>query len=240
MLSALVRRARPTAAARLHVVPASTSLRRLLVGEGRMASSSLAAASRCLSLGRNLAGVRVVWRHGCGQREWGVLGATGESTLRQLRAMSASTGDKGQSGEGDGNQQAQNSIIEQAYSGESPSDNLPMTTGQKVAAAGRTGMYLGIAGLVLLCGGVIVKELLPTEFSPKTVFDKALGIIQQHPEVTMRIGTKIKGFGRDNGNEGRRNFVSHDIYEDQDGNKICRIKFYVEGTRGKVSSSCLS
>lgn len=35
------------------------------------------------------------------------------------------------------------------------------------------------------------------------------------------------------GKEGRRNFTAHDDFTDEEGHKIVRIKFNVQGTRGK-------
>jgi len=130
------------------------------------------------------------------------------------------------------------SIIQQVQEGHHPSDNLPMTTGQKVVEGGKTAMWLGIFGLALACGGLVAWELRPTRFSPNTIFDKALDAIRENPEVTMRIGEVKKGYGTDHGKgrssgtEGRRNFTAHDEFTDEDGNRIMRIKFNVQGTRG--------
>ena len=57
----------------------------------------------------------------------------------------------------------------------------------------------------------------------------------ENPEVTMRIGTGIVGYGTDynSRSEGRRNFVASDDLTDEDGNRIVRIKFNVKGQRGK-------
>lgn len=110
-----------------------------------------------------------------------------------------------------------------------------MTTGQKVVEGGKTTLVLGLFGVALTCAGLVAWELRPTKFSPTSIFNKALAAVEQHPDVTMRIGTVKKGYGTDHGHksEGRRNFTAHDEFTDEDGNSIVRIKFNVEGTRGK-------
>ena len=45
----------------------------------------------------------------------------------------------------------------------------------------------------------------------------------------------MKAYGRDVGrNEGRRNHVDSRSYQDVDGSKRMRVRFGVEGPRGKV------
>jgi hypothetical protein len=50
------------------------------------------------------------------------------------------------------------------------------------------------------------------------------------------LGTPVKGYGRDYGSsrEGRRNFIDHDEYVDDDGIWRTRVKFNLEGPNGKA------
>jgi hypothetical protein len=110
-----------------------------------------------------------------------------------------------------------------------------MTTGEKVKEGSKTGMILGIAGLVLVCGFYIARELMPTGMSPNTVFSRAFDVAKEHPDVTNRLGTPLTGHGHDHGGrrEGRRNILDSDKYVDEFGQDVVRIKFDLEGPRGK-------
>jgi len=81
------------------------------------------------------------------------------------------------------------------------------------------------------------KELIPTKMSPNTVFDKATDIIRQNREVQQRFGEAFKTYGRDHGGhrEGRRNFIEHTEYVNQDdGTKRTRVRFNLEGPYGQA------
>jgi import inner membrane translocase subunit TIM21 len=74
-----------------------------------------------------------------------------------------------------------------------------------------------------------------SKMSPNRVFDRAFDLIRQDPEVKRRYGDSLKAFGRDHGGrrEGRRNFVEHTEYVDQDdGSKRTRVRFNIEGQYG--------
>jgi len=120
----------------------------------------------------------------------------------------------------------------------SGSENVPTTiTFQQGAKAASTGgIYIGIAALVGVCGFYIAKELMPTSMSPNTVFNNAFESVKLNPEVTSRLGDNIKAYGGDYNRrkEGRRNFVENDVYKDLDGVKRIRVKFNMEGSRGKA------
>jgi mitochondrial import inner membrane translocase subunit TIM21 len=71
--------------------------------------------------------------------------------------------------------------------------------------------------------------------SPNRVFDRSLDIVRKDPEVIRRYGEPIKGYGRDHGGhrEGRRNFIEHTEYVDQeDGSKRTRVRYNIEGRFG--------
>lgn len=125
----------------------------------------------------------------------------------------------------------------QQQDGEEPKNEIVLTPGEQVAAASRLGMYAGIAVFAGFCGYYIVKELLPTKMSPNAVFNKALEKVREHPDVKRRFGDVIKGYGRDhNGKrEGRRNFIEHTEYKnEEDNSNRTRVRFNLEGPRGKA------
>ena len=115
-------------------------------------------------------------------------------------------------------------------------DYAPMlTTAQKVKEGTKTVAILGALGLGVTCAGLVFWNMRPTKYAPKQIFDKALAAVIENPEVTMRIGTGIVGYGTDYNSraEGRRNFVASDDFTDDFGNRVVRIKFNVKGERGK-------
>ena len=78
---------------------------------------------------------------------------------------------------------------------------------------------------------------LSSKMSPNTVFNRALDKARDHPEVSRRFGTPIKGYGRDHGGkrEGRRNFIEHTEYKDEeDGSSRTRVRFNLEGPDGNA------
>ena len=70
--------------------------------------------------------------------------------------------------------------------------------------------------------------------APNTVFNSALDRVNSDSKTAMELGQPIKGYGRDFGGrrEGRRNFVQHQEYEDDDGVAHTRIIFNIEGPKG--------
>lgn len=114
---------------------------------------------------------------------------------------------------------------------------IVLTPGQKVVAASRLTMWAGIFAFASVCAYYIGKELIPTKMSPNVVFNKALEIVRENPEVVRRFGTPLKGYGRDHGGkrEGRRNFIEHTEYtNEEDGSKRVRVRFNLEGPNGKA------
>ena len=103
---------------------------------------------------------------------------------------------KSQSSQGNDQEQVENS-------------ELVLTPGQKVVAASRLSMYLGMGAAAVACLYYIAKELIPTKMSPNSVFNSAVNILRENQEVKMRFGETFKCYGRDHGGhrEGRRNFI---------------------------------
>lgn len=111
-----------------------------------------------------------------------------------------------------------------------------ITFEQKTKAAANGVLWIGILGLIGVSGYYIGRELMPTKLSPNQVFNSAFEVLRDHPEIHAILGDNIKGYGADRSRhrEGRRNFVEHDIYADIDGINRCRVKFNMEGSRGKA------
>lgn len=71
--------------------------------------------------------------------------------------------------------------------------------------------------------------------SPNSVFDRSFDVVRQNSDVVARYGEKLKAYGRDHGGhrEGRRNFVEHKEYVDeQTGVKRTRVRYNIEGQHG--------
>lgn len=71
--------------------------------------------------------------------------------------------------------------------------------------------------------------------SPNSVFDRSFQVIRKDPEILRRYGDSVKAYGRDGGGhkEGRRNFVEHTEYKDeQDGSQRTRVRYNLEGRFG--------
>ena len=94
---------------------------------------------------------------------------------------------------------------------------------------------VGLVGLAGMCGYYIFHELIGgTKLSNNQLFNEVFEEVRNHPEVTGRLGSPVKGYGRDHGGkrEGRRNFIESDEYHDEDGVFVLRIKFNLKGPRG--------
>lgn len=110
---------------------------------------------------------------------------------------------------------------------------IVLTPGQKVAVASRLTMWAGIFTLASACAYYIGKELIPTKMSPNSVFNGASKIIRESSQVTLKYGdSSLKFYGKDHGGhrEGRRNFIEHTQYTNEDdGTKRTRVRFNMEG-----------
>ncbi|KAK1748957.1 mitochondrial import inner membrane translocase subunit Tim21 [Skeletonema marinoi] len=120
---------------------------------------------------------------------------------------------------------------------EATSSEIVLTPGEKVVVGSRLFFWSGVFAFASVCAYYIGKELIPTKMSPNTVFDKATDIIRQNREVQQRFGEAFKTYGRDHGGhrEGRRNFIEHTEYVNQDdGTKRTRVRFNLEGPYGQA------
>lgn len=75
---------------------------------------------------------------------------------------------------------------------------------------------------------------MPTKMSPNAVFDRATSAVRRNEDVKRRFGEAFKTYGRDHGGhrEGRRNFIEHTEYVDEDSSKRTRVRFNLEGQYG--------
>ena len=93
--------------------------------------------------------------------------------------------------------------------------NLVHLSFQEKAATPRDFTIYGVVGaLVLVTGWGIAKELMPVGQSPNKIFSATFDKIRKHPELTARLGSPLKAYGRDlnTKREGRRNFIDHDFW----------------------------
>jgi import inner membrane translocase subunit TIM21 len=133
-----------------------------------------------------------------------------------IRAFSSDTGEKKAKGEtGD-------------VDDDETSKEIVMTPGEKVVAASRLGMWLGIGAFAAVCAYYIGKELFPTyvteselpsfdahascthiclsasvlsrrKMSPNSVFHRSFEVVRNHPDVLRLLGEPVKAYGRDHG-----------------------------------------
>lgn len=105
--------------------------------------------------------------------------------------------------------------------------------GAKKASKGALWLFIGAAAVVTAV--TIIREIIPSRLSGTNVFSDATKIVLEDPDVNRYLGGNVKAYGKDFGGQraGRRNWIENYIYEDEDGLQHCRIKFNVEGNRGK-------
>eukprot|EP00940_MAST-03C_sp_MAST-3C-sp2_P002062 g2062.t1 len=111
-----------------------------------------------------------------------------------------------------------------------------VTVQQGIRNTATNTFILTLAGVALVSGYFIVSELFPSKMSPNSVFNKALKVAKDDGRLKEAIGHPIKGYGRDHGQKrtGRRNFVEHMKFKDEDDIDHTRIRFNAEGPRGKA------
>jgi len=90
---------------------------------------------------------------------------------------------------------------------------------------------LGVTGALLW---VLLSELLSSE-SPNNIYTHAFKLVKLSPEVGDALGTPLRAYGEET-RRGWRRHVSH-VEFIQDGEKVLRMKFYVEGGFGRGTVS---
>lgn len=120
-------------------------------------------------------------------------------------------------------------------------NEIVLTPGEKVVVGTRLTVLGAAFVFVGFCAYHIGKELFPSKMSPNSIFSRATKTILNSEEVKNRFGEPLKAYGREHGGhrEGRRNFIEHTDYTDEeDGSKRCRIRFNLEGQHGKAFVFC--
>ena len=109
-----------------------------------------------------------------------------------------------------------------------------MTVVQQTKRAGTFGLYGALAVAGVASTVFIFREMVPTRMSSNRMFHNALDYARQDVTVESYLGSPLKGYGKPRGaNEGRRNFVDHEAWKDEDGVDHSRIVFALEGPKGK-------
>jgi len=141
------------------------------------------------------------------------------STREVIRAFSSSSEKK-------------NSGSDNSQQDDATSNEIVLTPGEKVQVGGRLLVWSVVGVFAAGCAYFIGKELIPTKMSPNTVFDNAIASVRQDPAMKRIYGDSLKFYGRDHGGhrEGRRNFIEHTEYKDNDdGSNRIRVRFNLEG-----------
>ena len=114
--------------------------------------------------------------------------------------------------------------------------NEAKTTGQKLRWFGIVFTRLGFLILGSYCVYLTAIELFPGRMSPNHLYNAAFEAVRQNAEVIAMTGDNMKAYGRDAGGsaEGRRNHIDQYRYVDEKGSKRTRVRFTVEGSKGKA------
>lgn len=82
-----------------------------------------------------------------------------------------------------------------------------------------------------------INSLLSPPFSsnsPQNIFKDALDRCVNDPQIQDALGAPIKGYGEENSRR-RRRHVAHQIYQTEEGQRLIRMNFYVQGIRNKAT-----
>ena len=78
-----------------------------------------------------------------------------------------------------------------------------------------------------------VRELFPGRMSSTHLYMEASEYLQNNDDVKEMIGTPMRSFGRDTGNESRRTMPDECKFSDESPKRL-RIKFNITGPKGHV------
>merc|ERR1719369_2227281 len=78
----------------------------------------------------------------------------------------------------------------------------------------------------------MMKELFSSN-SANSLYDKAVQECTANHKVQDMLGEPIKAFGEES-RRGRRNRVSHLVYQDDQGRKGVRVQFHLQGRRNRA------
>jgi len=86
-------------------------------------------------------------------------------------------------------------------------------------------------GVTAVIAYTVLNELFSSS-SPNALYEKAARQCMEHPKVQDILGEPIKAYGEES-RRGRRNRVSHLVYQDEEGRKGLRVQFYLQGRRNR-------
>ena len=111
----------------------------------------------------------------------------------------------------------------------------PQTPREKVAYYVKAALRWSFVCALLACLYLSVKELFPGRLGEQSLFSEVFDLLQTKDDIREVIGSPMKAYGREVGrSEGRRNHVDSYKYTGRDGSERVRVRFVIEGPRGKM------
>jgi len=115
-------------------------------------------------------------------------------------------------------------------SGEIDTNVKPL--GEQVKENTKTASYLGVILLGVGVTGVLFYSVFSELFSsksPNSVYAKAAKKCINDPQIEDKLGYPITSYGEET-RRGRRQHVSHAVYQDREGKQHLRMKFHLKGS----------
>ena len=97
-------------------------------------------------------------------------------------------------------------------------------------------LFWGLLGTVAVaCVGVVAMELNPiTRMNTSNLMAETMTHVGKSDEVRILIGEIKRAYGKETGNDGRRNDIDNRSFTEADGSKRFRIRYNVEGKKGHL------
>ncbi|XP_057426676.1 probable mitochondrial import inner membrane translocase subunit TIM21 isoform X2 [Lotus japonicus] len=114
---------------------------------------------------------------------------------------------------------------------DAPTYHIPEKPVTFVEGASYSVIILAGLGVAAAAGYAVFKELI---FQPKEykIYNKALKRIQDDPQVRVRIGNPITGYGQESRNRAARQRIPHRVWTDEDNVEHVEVNFYIRGPHG--------
>ena len=113
-------------------------------------------------------------------------------------------------------------------------DEEPQTAAGKVRMVSRLIFQLGFALGAAYCIYYLGKDLLPHKAAPFTMFGNSFDVLRTNAELQKMIGEDMRAYGRVGGGKS----VESRTYTHSDGSERTRIRYTIEGRRGKCTIWC--
>ncbi len=126
------------------------------------------------------------------------------------------------------------SLAEFDYDDYDDFDEQPQTAAGKVRMWGRALFQLTLVSGLAFFIYYIGKEMIPTKLSPNTMFGNSSDLLRTNAELQKMIGEDMKAYGRVGGSKALDSLS----YTHTDGSERTRIRYTVEGRRGKAMVWC--